>query len=273
MEPVPIYDTAARPPSFVEEFQALRRYRDLIGQLITRTIKTRYKRSWLGIAWTMIVPLMTMGVLTLVFSQLFEFNGRQYALYVLSGLILWNFFSQSTTAAMGELVWSGGLIGRVFVPKAVFAVAAVGAGLINLVLALLAYALIALLLAQPIPWTILLIPLPMIMTALFTLGVGLVVSTGAVYFQDVMPTYEVLLTAWMYLTPIIYPVALLPESVQTFLKFNPMYYLVISFRSLLLDGIIPEPMTFMIGSLVSIVVFGLGWLIFTRRAREYAYYV
>jgi ABC-2 type transport system permease protein len=273
MEPIPVYDTAARPPSFVEEFQALRRYRDLIGQLIARAIKTRYKRSWLGIAWTMMVPLMTMGVLTLVFSQLFEFNGRQYALYVLSGLILWNFFSQSTTAAMGELVWSGGLIGRVFVPKAVFAVAAVGAGLINLVLALLAYVLIALLLAQPIPWTILLIPLPMIMTALFALGVGLVVSTGAVYFQDVMPTYEVLLTAWMYLTPIIYPVSLLPEPVQTILKFNPMYYLVISFRSLLLDGVIPEPMTLMIGSLVSIVVFGLGWLIFTRRAREYAYYV
>lgn len=269
----PIYDTAARPPSFVEEFQALRRYRDLILQLIIRTIKTRYKRSWLGIAWTMMVPLMTMGVLTLVFSQVFGFSGRQYALYVLSGLLLWNFFAQSTTASMSELLWSGGLIGRIFVPKAVFAVAAVGAGLVNLCLALLAYLIIAVLLSSQIHWTIILIPLPITMTALFTLGVGLAVSTGAVYFQDVMPTYEVLLTAWMYLTPIIYPVSLLPEAVQTILKFNPMYYLVISFRSLLLDGQIPEPMALLVGSLISIVVFLLGWFIFTRRAREYAYYV
>jgi ABC-type polysaccharide/polyol phosphate export permease len=273
MEAEPIYDTAARPPSFIEEFQALRRYRDLIGQLIARTIKTRYKRSWLGIAWTMMVPLMTMGVLTLVFSQVFEFKGQQYALYVLSGLLLWNFFAQSTMAAMGELVWSGGLIGRIFVPKAVFAVAAVGAGLVNLMLALVAYSLIAILLTGTIPWTILLIPLPILMTTLFALGVGLIVSTGAVFFQDVMPTYEVLLTAWMYLTPIIYPMSLLPPSVQTILKFNPMYYLVISFRSLLLDGQVPDPLTLVLGSLVSVVAFLLGWLIFTRRAREYAYYV
>ncbi|MGD8603973.1 MAG: ABC transporter permease [Anaerolineales bacterium] len=273
MEAEPIYDTAARPPSFIEEFQALRRYRDLIIQLITRTIKTRYKRSWLGIAWTMMVPLMTMAVLTLVFSQVFQFSGRQYALYVLSGLLLWNFFAQSTTSAMGELVWSGGLMGRIFVPKAVFAVAAVGAGLVNLILALLGYLIIALALGSPIPWTILLVPVPILMTTLFALGVGLAVSTGAVYFQDVMPTYEVLLTAWMYLTPIIYPVSLLPEAVQTVLKFNPMYYLVISFRALLLEGEIPDPLTLIVGALVSIIVFILGWLIFTRRAREYAYYV
>jgi ABC-2 type transport system permease protein len=155
----------------------------------------------------------------------------------------------------------------------VFAVAAVGAGLVNLILALLGYLIIALALGSPIPWTILLVPVPILMTTLFALGVGLAVSTGAVYFQDVMPTYEVLLTAWMYLTPIIYPVSLLPEAVQTVLKFNPMYYLVISFRALLLEGEIPDPLTLIVGALVSIIVFILGWLIFTRRAREYAYYV
>jgi len=117
-----VYDTSARPSAFIEEMQSLYRYRELIVQLISRSVKTRYKRSFLGVAWTMINPLLTMSVLTLVFSGLFGFPARSYALYVLSGLLLWNFFAQTTTAAMGDLIWSGGLIGRVYLPKSIFAV-------------------------------------------------------------------------------------------------------------------------------------------------------
>ncbi|MEJ2563803.1 MAG: hypothetical protein P8Z42_14115, partial [Anaerolineales bacterium] len=141
-----VYDSAARAKPFYEELQALVRYRDLIGQLIARSVKVRYKRSFLGVAWTMVNPLLTMAVLTLVFANIFRFPGQDYALHVLSGLLIWNFFAQSTTAAMNDLVWSGGLLGRIFVPKAVFAVSALGTGLINLVLALGAYAIIALVL-------------------------------------------------------------------------------------------------------------------------------
>ena len=273
MNQAPVYDSATRPSPFVEEFLVLIRYRDLIFQLISRSVKTRYKRSLLGVAWTMINPLLTMGVLTLVFSSVFKYPGREYALYVLSGLLVWNFFAQSTSAAMVDLVWSGGLIGRVFVPKAAFAVAAIGTGLVNLVLALGAYMLIALILGARIHASVLFLPVPILITSLFALGVGLALSSVAIYFADVMPMYEVLLTAWLYLTPVIYPLDLVPEGVKVFLYLNPLYYLVDAFRTPLLDGRLPELSTIVVGFAIACLSLLLGWWVFTRKAREYAYNV
>jgi ABC-2 type transport system permease protein len=269
----PIYDSAARSSPFVEEFLTLVKYRDLIVQLVSRSIKTRYKRSVLGVAWTMLSPLLTMLVLTLVFSTLFRYPSRDYALYVLSALLVWNFFAQSTMAAMNDLVWSGGLLGRISVPKTVFAVSAVGTAIVNLALALVPYSLIALALGRVPRPAVLALPLPVLCAAMFSIGVGLALSAAAVYFTDVLPTYEVLLAAWMYLTPVIYPMELLPQSVQGVLRFNPMYYLVESFRSILYEGRIPSGQTLAIGFAVSLSALVLGWWVFTRKAREYAYRV
>jgi len=268
-----VYDSTRRPTPFVEEFASLVRYRDLIFQLVSRSIKIRYKRSVLGVGWTMVNPLLTMIVLTLVFSSLFRFPSRTYALYALSGLLAWNFFAQTTTAAMSDLMWSGGLIGRVQLPKSVFAVAAVGTGLVNLLLALVPFALIALALGNTPALSWLWLPLPVAALAMFSLGVGLTVSALAVYFPDVMPTYEVLLTAWMYLTPIIYPVDLVPERIVAVLRLNPLFPIVQTFRSVLYEGRPPEA-SMMGGALLAGAGMLLaGWWIFTRRARDYAYRV
>jgi ABC-type polysaccharide/polyol phosphate export permease len=268
-----LYDSAHRPPPFVEELVALFRYRDLVVQLILRNVKARYKRSILGVAWTMINPLLTMLVLTLVFSALFRIPSRQYALYVLSGLLAWNFFAQTTVAAMGDLIWSGGLLGRIFLPKSAFAVSAVGTGLVNLALALVPYWIIAAALGAPIRPAILLLPLPVLCLALFALGLGLALSTAAVYFQDVMPTYEIVLTAWMYVTPVIYPIDLVPQAVQSLLRVNPMFYLVSVFRSVLYDGQAPRPDHMALAFALSLTSVLVGWWVFTRRARDFAYHV
>jgi ABC-type polysaccharide/polyol phosphate export permease len=271
--PLAVYDSSRRPSPILEELLGLLHSRDLVVQLIARSVKTRYKRSVLGVAWTMVNPLLTMLVLTLVFSTIFRFPTRQYALYVLSGLILWSFFSQSTTAAIGDLLWSGNLIGRVVVPKTVFAVAAVGTGLVNLVLALVAYSIIALALGAPPGPTLFLLPVPMLSAAFFAAGIGLLLSGAAVYFADVLPTYEVILTAWMYLTPVIYPFEVVPATVQSVLRFNPMFYLVRAFREVLYEGRAPDPTTMAIGFACGLGMLILGWWSFTRRSREYAYRV
>lgn len=268
---IEIYDSARRRSPFVEEFLAIVRYRDLVAQWISRSVKTRYKRSFLGVAWTMVNPLLTMAVLTLVFSQVFRTPMRNYALYVLSGLLLWNFVAQSTTAAMGELVWSGGLLGRIFVPKAVFAVSAIGTGLVNLILALVPYALISLLLGGEITPAWFLLPVPVLAASVFALGLGLMLSTAAAYFPDVMPTYEILLAAWLYLTPVIYPLEQVPEGIRAFLRFNPMVYLISAFRSIVYEGNVPDAGTLAIGYLLAFGMLVLGWWTFTRRSREYAY--
>lgn len=267
------YDTDDLPSPFIEELLALVHYRELIFQLISRSVKTRYKRSFLGVAWTMVNPLLTMGVLTLVFSSLFRFPAENYALYVLSGLLLWNFFAQSTTAAMGDLMWSGGLITRVYFPKSVFPIAAVGTGLFNLILALVPYFIIAFILGAKISIAILYLPISILIATTFTLGVAMALSSVVVFFADVLPMYEIILTAWLYLTPIIYPIDLLPEPIQAVLRFNPLLPIVEAFRAPLYEGKPPGLSTLAYASAVAIVALVLGWWMFTRKSREFATYV
>jgi ABC-type polysaccharide/polyol phosphate export permease len=268
-----VYDTNDLPSPFIEELLALVHYRELIFQLISRSVKTRYKRSFLGVAWTMVNPLLTMAVLTLVFSSLFRFPAENYALYVLSGLLLWNFFAQSTTAAMGDLMWSGGLITRVNFPKSVFPIAAVGTGLFNLLLALIPYFAIALILGAKISIAILWLPISILIATIFTLGVAMALSSVVVFFADVLPMYEIVLTAWLYLTPIIYPIDLLPEPIQSVLRFNPLLPIVEVFRAPLYEGMPPDLSTLAYASAVAIVALVLGWWMFTRKSREFATYV
>lgn len=271
--PSPTYDSARLPPPFVEEAQALFRYSDLVRQWVSRTITTRYKRSWLGAAWTMVNPLLTMAILTVVFSQLFGFEPRSYALYVLSGLIVWNFMAQSTSAAMEDLYWSGGILTRVYLPRSTFAVAAIGAGAVNLLISLVPFTLLALLLGGEIRWTWALLPLAILPVMAFSLGIGLLISTASIYFPDVLPTYGILLTAWFYLTPIIYRLEALPLSLQQLLRFNPMVTYVGLFRLVLTGGplqLLPE---LALAYALGIGFLLLGWGVFTRRARDFPYRV
>jgi ABC-type polysaccharide/polyol phosphate export permease len=267
------YDTDHLVSPFIGELFALVQYRELIFQLISRSVKTRYKRSFLGVAWTMVNPLLTMAVLTLVFSSLFRFPAENYALYVLSGLLLWNFFAQSTTAAMGDLMWSGGLITRVNFPKSVFPIAAVGTGLFNLILALVPYFIIAFILGAKITSALLYLPISILIATTFILGVAMALSSVVVFFADALPMYEIVLTAWLYLTPIIYPIDLVPEPIQTVLRFNPLLPIVEVFRAPLYEGRPPDLSTLAYASAVAIVALVLGWWMFTRKSREFATYV
>ena len=266
-----IYDSAERPHPFLDEFLALIKYKDLVLQFVSRAIKTRYKRSVLGVVWTMLNPLMTMIVITLVFSQVFRFDIENFPVYFLCGQMTWNFFATSTSMAMGDMVWSGGLLNRIYIPKSVFAVSAVGAGLVNLLITLVPLLIIALVLSAKLSWALLTWPLTIFLMALFSLGVGLILATAAVYFADMLPVYDVVLTIWMYGTPIFYPIEIVPQHWRWLFKLNPMYHYVNAFRLPLLNQEVPSWDTWLpaIGfALVSIIV---GWLLFTAKSNEYAY--
>lgn len=269
--PQEIYDSSKRPHPLVEEFLSLLKYRDLVVQFTSRSITARYKRSIIGVAWTMLNPLMTMVVLTLVFSQVFRWNVLYYPVYVLSGLIIWGFFSHTTSSAMGEMIWSGGLLSRIYVPKSVFAVSAIGTGLVNLGLSLIPLLLIALVLGVRFTPALLVLPLSVLLLAVFSLGIGLILATAAVYFADMIPVYEVILTIWMYATPIIYPVEIVPPRLLWLFHLNPMLYLLQTFRDPIYRGTIPELHVWLIAAGSAILVFLVGGLIFTSKSNEYAY--
>jgi ABC-type polysaccharide/polyol phosphate export permease len=273
-EGLPIYDSVRQGSAALEELAEIFRYRDLVIQIVRRDILTRYKRSVLGVAWTMLNPLGMMIVLSIAFSTAFGIKQEGYAAYVLSGLIAWNFFSQTTNAAISHLVWGGDLLRRIYVPRTVFAVSAVGTGLVNLMLSIVPLLIVIFVTGVSIEPIVILLPIPIVFLTLFSLGVGLLVSAIAVYFADVAEMYQIVLTAWMYLTPIIYPESILPPVYRVWIaRLNPMYHLVLLFRKPIYEGAIPSIAEIVIPACISVAVLIIGWMIFTKRADEFAYRV
>jgi homopolymeric O-antigen transport system permease protein len=266
----PYYDSSIHKVPALEEIREIGRYKYLILQLTRRDILARYKRSFLGVAWTMLNPLGMMVVLSIVFSQLFS-TVESYPAYILSGLIAWNFFAQGTNAAMSGLVWGGSLIQRIYIPRTSFGVSAIGTALVNLLLSLVPLLLVMLVTRTPINLAIFFLPISIISLACFALGIGLILSTMAVYFPDVAEMYQIILLAWFYLTPIIYPEEILPANLHWILKLNPMYYLINLFRLPLLYGRIPTFEEFLPAALCGIGALIFGWIFFTSKSDEFAY--
>ena len=266
-----LYDSARHANSFVTEFLALIHYRELVRQMISRSIKTRYKRSALGVIWTMLNPLLTMLVLTIVFSTLFRFQIEHYPVYILSGLLAWNFFASTTNLAMGEMLWSGDLLKRIYLPKAIFVVSTTGSGLVNMGLSMVPLLIIMLITRTPITSSMLILPVSILALTIFAMGVGFILSTIVVYFQDIMQIYEVVLMMGMYATPIIYPPEIIPERFQFITKLNPVYYFVRCFQEPIFKGQIPSLETWITTFLIAIFTLIVGWYIFTRKVSEYAY--
>ena len=255
------------------EIRSLYKYRYLVGELVLKNIKNRYKRSILGVAWTMINPLLTMLVLTIVFSQLFANNLPRYPVYLLSGLLMWNFFSQTTVSAIRDLVWSSTLLKRIYIPKGLFATAAVGTGLVNLLLALVPLGIIAIVTGSRLGLPILFLPVALLIASLFSLGVGLGISTQAVFFGDVVEMYQIVLVAWMYLTPIFYPIEILSPKLRLFIYLNPLYYIVECFRDPIYLNKFPSVHVILIAVISALFAAILGGWVFARKSNEFAYYI
>jgi len=269
----PVYDSASYRGSAIFELKELGKYRYLLGQLIRRDILTRYKRSILGIAWTMLNPLGTMLILTFVFSNFFKTEVAHFPVYILSGLLVWNFFSQGTNAAISGLVWGGSLLKRIYIPSAVFGVSAIGTALVNLVLSLVPLVIVMLIDGAPFYSSLLFLPIAILILTAFTLGFGLLISSLAVFFPDVAEMYQVLLTAWMYLTPIIYPETLISAKWLPFYKINPMYWMVKMFRLPIFEGRVPSWNELLPALAWGIGMLVIGWIYFTSKSEEYAYRV
>lgn len=265
------YDSASLRVPFVHELTELGRYRFLLWNLVQRDLKVRYKRSVLGFIWAMVNPLLTMLVLLAVFTNLFRFDVEHYPIYILSGLLLWGLFARGTTIAMRSVIDNGGIRNKIYVPASVFVAAAVGSALVNLLFALIPLLALAVITGlRPNPaWFYL--PVPILQTALLTFGIGVLIAALAVFFADMLDIYEVLLGAFFYLTPIIYPVTILPEPLLSLERFNLLYAFIAGFRSPLLYGRLPDLGVVLVTTLAALLVTIAGWSLFTRLLDQFAY--
>jgi ABC-2 type transport system permease protein len=217
------------------------RYRFLLGNLITRDLKVKYRRSFLGILWSMLNPLLIMLVLNAVFSNLFKAAMTEnFPLYLISGQTLYSFFTEATNGALVSVVDSSALIKKVYIPKYIFPLEKVLFSFVNLLFSLIAVFVMMLIYGIKPAFSMLLIPIPLLTMAMFATGMGLILATLCVFFRDIRHLYSVLTTAWLYLTPIFYPMDLLGDSfIFKIVKYNPLTYYISYFRNVALFSTLP----------------------------------
>lgn len=260
--------------SFRYRIRTLMKYKDLIGELVSRDLKLKYRRSFLGYVWSVLNPLLIMLVLTVVFSTMFSKNIENYPVYLLCGRTLYDFLKASTNNALKSVTGNAQLLKKTYVPKYIFTLAKVTSCMVDMVLSFGALAIVMIITGAKFYWTILLFPLVVLQIYIFCCGLGFLLAMMNVFFRDIQYIYQAVMTAWLYLTPIIYPLERLPEKVQFVVKaFNPLYYYVAQFRDLVYYGRFPGPRIFWGGWLIAFLMLVIGVWAFQKKKDEFILYI
>ena len=256
-----------------QAWQHFQQYKPLLKELVSRDLKVKYRRSFLGYVWSLLNPLLMMCVMTLIFSYMFRFDIPNYSLYLITGQTLWSFFNESTNMSMYSVLQNGALIKKVYIPKFIFPISRVLSSFVTMSFSLAAILIVMVFTKAPFCWIILLFPIPLFFLLLFAMGIGMVLSALSVYFRDITHLYGVVTLAWMYLTPIFYPVNALPEEVLPIIYANPMYYYITFFREIVLYGTVPEPVMWLQCALMSLVALAVGLAVFRKMQRNFILYI
>ena len=249
------------------------KYRPLIRELVTRDLKVKYRRSFLGYVWSILNPLLMMLLQTLVFSYMFRFQIENFPLYLICGNTLFNFFNESTNMGMGSVLGNSSLIKKVYVPKFIFPISRVVSSFVNLLFSLAAIILVMLITRSPFHLTILLVWAPLVLLFLFTCGMALLLSALAVYFRDLQYLYGIVTMAWMYATPLFYPISALPPFMVAIVKLNPLYHYINLFRNLMMYGNIPGPNTWIACIFCAVASMAIGLLVFRKLQKNFILYI
>lgn len=256
--------------TLIENFN---RYRPLLNELVTRDVKTKYRRSVLGVLWTLLNPLLMMIVLSIVFSQLFKFKIDNYPLYLLSGQVVFNFYSEATTSGMNAILINAPLIKKVYVPKYMFVFSRIISSAINLMAAYSALIIVMLCTRAQLHYTVVLSIIPISALVIFSLGVGLILATYAVKFRDIVHLYSVFTTVLLYLTPVIYPIDILPSWVKIIVYLNPITSILEMFRGFMIYGSMPGIYTIAMTIIPSVLALVVGLRVFYKNQDKFILYV
>lgn len=249
-------------------------YKDLLGQLVLRDLKLKYRRSFLGYVWSVLNPLLVMLVMTLVFSQMFDRSIENFPVYLITGRTIFEFMTASTNASLRSIIGNSSLIKKCYVPKYIFTLAKVTSSMVDFVFSLGALVIVMIFTRTPVTPYVLLAPLVIIQVYIFCCGLGFLLAQLNVFFRDVQQIWKAVTTAWMYLTPIFYPIEKLPEIVQTIVRtVNPLYYYITQFRDLIYVGQMPEARVFWGGWIFAFVFLIIGVLLFKRNQDKFILYI
>lgn len=253
-----------------------KKYHFLLQQLVSRDFKVKYKRSVLGVFWSLLYPVLTMAVMALVFTNVFKFTtpGVNYLAYLMSGLVVFNYFSEASNLAMSSVVANFSLINKVYMPKYIFPFSKCVFVGINFLLSQIPLYVILLATGTGVSWHHVLLPFVYICIFLFTVGFSMILATIAVFLRDMFYIYGVLISLWTYMTPIMYDVAIIDHPVLLFIfKLNPMYWFIYFERKIMLYHAIPEGTAWLCCGAYAIVFLVLGIIVFRKNQDKFIYYV
>ena len=254
---------------------SIKKYKFLLYELVARDFKVKYKRSVLGVLWSLLYPVLTMTVMTLVFSNMFRVSmpDVNYLVYLMSGLIIFNYYSEASNLAMSSVVGNFSLINKVYIPKYIFPLSKCIFVGINFLLTLIPLYAIILLTGTGINIHHLLLPYAFLCLFLFTVGMGFILATISVFLRDMFYIYGVMITLWMYMTPIMYDFAMIPAKLQFIFKLNPLYWFIYFTRDVILYNQVPSLNVWLYCGLFAIGFLLVGIFVFKKYQDKFIYYV
>lgn len=234
----------------------------VIRELTAREIKRKYARSSLGIIWSVLNPLLTMVVMSLIFSTMFRRSIDNYPIYLLTGQNIWGLFSGATNSCMSSLVDNKSLLIKAKLPKQTFILSRIYTALVNFWYTFIAYVLMLVVFKIPLKWTMLLFPIDILFVLIFSIGIGYILATAYVFFADIKYLYSVFLTLWMYMSALFYPVSQLSETMQTVIGYNPVYIMIAIARECVMYGQVPELQMWIRLGVWSMGMFAIGLFVY-----------
>ena len=247
----------------------IKQYRYLLKTLVVRDFKIKYRASMLGVLWSFLNPLLMTFVYMFVFSTLFRSSIENFVVYLMSGIILFNYFSEASNLGMQSIVGNAGLIKKVYMPKYIFPISKVLSSGINLCISLIPLLIMMLLTGVRFSKSLLLIPLVLLFLIVFCIGVSLTLASAMVYFRDVQFLWGILLTILNFVSPIFYPESIIPARFITIYHMNPMYQYLFFMRTITLGGISPTPVTYLYCTLASLLSLAVGLFVFRRSQSKF----
>ncbi len=249
------------------------KYRYLLSELVKRDIKIKYRRSVLGIFWSFLNPLLTMIILTIIFSTIFSMKIENFPVYMLTGMLVFTFFSAGSKGAMMSIRQNAAIIKKVYVPKYMYSLGVVLSNFVTFLLSLIVLFLVMIGTQAPFTWYILMAILPIFFLVMITIGAGLFLATVTVFFRDIEHLYGVFLTMLMYGSAIFYPISIIPESIRWLFELNPIYAIITMCRFCFTYGQMYELKTFLFAGASSLILLVLGIYFFYKYQDKFILYI
>ncbi|GEA30414.1 MULTISPECIES: ABC transporter permease [Clostridium] len=254
----------------MNSLKELYNYREMLFSLVRKDLRTRYKGSVLGFLWTFLNPLLQLCVYTIVFSVILRSDVPKYYIHLFVALVPWLFFATSIQGSSASIIGSKDLIKKIYFPRIIIPISVVNAAFMNMLFTMIVVFFALIFSGIGFSWYILLLPIIMILEYLLALGLSFIFSALDVYFRDLEHILGIVIMVWMYLTPVLYGIDMIPDNFKPIFKINPMTPIVVAFRDILYYKQMPDFSNMWIILAWSIALIVIGYVVFEKLQKKFA---